>query len=342
MFFGKHESRKKSGGIVGFFRLLISLMMMGILGLGLLLAYKQFSGYDPLALNPKTTIKSLMSSESVVDFITTLLTISPSTPVDKAKQLLNNDDEAGEQGEPAKNQPLLFRFAVVSDSHNDNQNLAKALKMAKAGGAKFVIGTGDYTDVGTMEDLSKAKAEFEGAGLPYYVVPGDHDLWDARNRKLPEDQNFREVFGTPYQAFSYQDVRFILIDNSDNYYGLSDLEIKWLEDELQRLKEKPPKLTLAFLQIPLYHPSSDHVMGKSNAKLKNQADHLISILKRAGVANVIAGDTHFSSKYVEPTQSLKMTNVGAITSARNLQTPRFAVIDVFENGSYNIVDTEIK
>jgi len=37
-----------------------------------------------------------------------------------------------------------------------------------------------------------------------------------------------------------------------------------------------------------------------------------------------------------------MTVVGALTSTRNTQAPRFAVVDVYDDGSYNVKDQEIK
>lgn len=137
-------------------------------------------------------------------------------------------------------------------------------------------------------------------------------------------------------------MRYILIYNSDNYLGLDEVQLKWLEDELQRQEQNPSKLVFAITDLPIFHPSSDHVMGKTNEKLKNQADHLASIFKKHGVDEVFSADTHFFSQYKDPTNDLKMTTVGAVTSDRNPQTPRFVLVDIYEEGSYNIKSVEIK
>ena len=348
MLFGKGDHRKKGGG-GGILRLFLSLIIMAILGLGLLQAFRSFSGTDPLTLDPKTSLKSLMSSEGAYNFIVGLLTASPDKTLDKAKQLLGQESDqnssnsysSGSIDRPEGSE--LFKFAIIADSHKDTPNLLKALNQAKASGAKFVIGIGDFSDVGTVEELTNTKTQFDASGLSYYLVPGDHDLWDSRNKSLSPTQNFMTVFQKPtYQSFSYQNTRFILSDNSDNYIGLDGLQLNWLEEELNRVQSDSANLILAVVDIPLYHPSSDHIMGKTSPKLKNQAAHLSSIFKKAGVKEVFAADAHFFSKYKDPTEDLPMTVVGAVTSEKNAQAPRFVLVDVYEDGSYNIEDTEIR
>ena len=55
----------------------------------------------------------------------------------------------------------ILRVALVSDSHNENELLAKALRQAGGMGINLVIGLGDYTNVGTVEELSAAEAIFD-------------------------------------------------------------------------------------------------------------------------------------------------------------------------------------
>lgn len=345
--FGSGHKKKKSGGIVGIFRVFLSLFMMSILALGALQAYRAFSGYDPLKLSPSQLVNEVFASESFADLITGLLTVSPEKSVEKAKELLG-DPKADQNTSNTSNNvtnssPVQFRFAVISDSHTDYAGLEKALNQAKSNGAKFVIGTGDYSDVGTVDELTKSKQKFDASGMTYYLTAGDHDLWDNRDKKVEPSTNFTQVFGiAPYTAFTYENVRFILLYNADNYVGLDEAQLLWIEEELNKLPTHNPKLTLAFAHIPLFHPSSDHVMGKETPKLKNQAEHLMSIFKRKGVAEVITGDAHFFSRYREPSNELPITSVGAVTSTRNPQAPRFAIVDVHEDGSYNISDIEIR
>lgn len=342
MLFKKHDGRKKGGGILTVFRLLLSLVIIAILGIGLLQAVRSFSGVDPLKLSPKAGLKSLLTSKGAVEFVTGLLSVSPADSLEKAKQALK---EGTPSNPPESNKPsanLSFKFAVVADSHKDTANLEKALSQAKESGVKFVIGIGDFSDVGTVEELKNTKSRFEVSGLSYYVIPGDHDLWDSRNQKNTPTKNFSDVFGQTYTSFSYENIRFLMIDDSDNYLGLDGLQLKWVEDELEREKQNPSKALFVFSSTPFYHPSSDHFMGKVTPRLKDQADHLNSILKRAGAKQLFFADTHFFSRYNEPVNDLKMVTVGAVTSDRNIQSPRYALVDVFDDGSYNIEEVEIK
>jgi len=87
----------------------------------------------------------------------------------------------------------------------------------------------------------------------------------------------------------------LLLANSDNYKGLGDTQQKWIENELEKIKQQSTRGTFVFLHEPLFHPSSDHVMGKVESSLKQQARDLMYQLKAAGVKKVFAGDIHFFS-----------------------------------------------
>ncbi len=350
MFFKKKDHRKKGSGVSSFFRLVLSIIVLVLLAIGSYQAYRSFSGIDPLKLDPNAIITGLISSESTGEFIKGLLAADPKKSLEQAKNILK-DDQKNDSANPSSpdnlstevvsNSPIVYKFAIVADSHKDTDNLAKALAQAKSLDAQFIIMIGDLSDVGTIKELQATKLQLDVAGLAYYTLPGDRDMWDSRDKKLPAETNYTKVFGTPYRAFSFKNTRFIMIFNTDNYLGLDDLQLKWIDDELDHLAKEEPKLTLVILGTPLYHPSSDHVMGKQNPKLKSQADHLISIFNKYGIAEVFAGDTHFFTRYKEPT-NLSMTTVGAVTSDRNPQNPRFALVEVREDGSYSVRETEIE
>ncbi len=347
---GGHKKKGDGGPLVGLIRMVLSLFILSILGIGLLLAYRNFSGVNPLTLSPQQLLQSLLSADSAYNLITGLLAFDPKSSLTDAKDNLVSEDpthsdsslnNSSDNKEPSA--PLAFTFAVMADSHKDVATLKKALDLAKKANAKFIVGMGDLSDVGTIDELRNSKTQYESVNLPFYNIPGDHDLWDSRDKKKDPVENFKEIFGNPYQSFSYEDIRFIIISNSDNYIGMDDLQISWLEQELNRAKtEEGKKLLFVAASTPLYHPSSDHVMGKVTPRLKNQADHLISIFKKAGVNEVFSADTHYFTRYTEPTMDLKMTTVGALTSDRNPQTPRFALVNVYEDGSYRVKEAVVQ
>lgn len=336
----KHQDKHRRGGnfIFTIFRMILSLIVLTVLILVGYQAYKNFSGADPLKISPQSLAKSLLNNESVYKIFNKALSFDPTNSLSKLNPATSPKSHDSVQPPPAG--PVSFKFAIVSDTHNDNDHLQKAIQQAKDVGASFVIGLGDYSDVGTLDELTATKKTFQEANLPYYSTAGDHDLWDSRNRKLDPSTNYSQVFGSTYSSFGYQKARFILMYDADNYNGVNDVQRRWIEQELVRNRQAKPIFVLT--SIPLYHPSSDHVLGKVNSKFKTQADELINLFKQNNIAHLFSGDTHFYSSYVEPRSSLRMTTVGAITSTRNAQAPRFAMVDVYESGEYTITDSEIK
>lgn len=272
---------------------------------------------DPLKVDPQVLVNTILRTEKL----------------DKLSKML-----------PSQESNILFQFLLVADSHNDNANLKKAISQAKQAypDLQFIIGLGDYTDVGTKEELKKAKNEFDLSNLRYFLLVGDHDLWDARNRELVATSNFKEVFGLSYQSFTFKDFRFILLNNADNYLGIEGDQQEWIALELDKAKIDGAKGIFIFVHEPLFHPSSEHVMGSVESKLKLQAKSLIFQLKAVGVLKIFAGDIHYFSEYEEPETKLSMVTAGAVGIARNPQSPRFAVVSVREDGSTKMEDVEIK
>jgi len=322
--------------------------MFVVLLLGIYSAYKHFSGLDPLKLNPQAILSELLAGKVPKEFLGILssakVTQGLSDQINQKVLSQQQSKEIGSESQPEPTSQLAFRFVLISDSHSDNVNLGKALSQAKSNfpDLKFIIGLGDYTEVGTINELKNAKKELDSSGLRYFLVPGDHDLWDCRNRALPPVSCFSQVFGPSYQSFTFENFRFILLNNSDNYVGFDSEQSKWITQELEKTKTEKPKGTFVFIHEPLFHPSSDHIMGWVEKELKSQAGGLLFQLKEAGVAKVFSGDIHYFSDYSEPKTQIPMVTIGAVTIERNPQAPRFGVVSVFEDGSTEVEDVEIK
>lgn len=337
--FRKHSGRRSANPIIALFRLILSLTMLVVLLAGTYSAYKHFSGLDPLKIDPQSLVVNVLGVRTPDQLKQVLSAIK--LPAKITDQISTN--LPGQSPAPDKTGPL-FSFLMVADSHSDNVNLRKAITQAKQNypNLQFIIGLGDYTEVGTLEEFKNAKAEFDLSTLRYFLLAGDHDLWDSRDKQNDPLLNFRQTFGPSYQSFNFKNFRFILLYNSDNYIGMSDEQLKWLSAELGKAQNEQSKGTVVFVHEPLYHPSSDHVMGRVEKDLKLQARSLSYQLKNAGVKKVFAGDTHIFGEYEEPETKLAMVTIGAVTVDRNPQTPRFAVGYVFEDGTVRVEDVEIK
>lgn len=260
---------------------------------------------------------------------------------------LNQDKEAV----PKK---VILTFALVADSHNDNANLKKALDLAKQRDASFVIGLGDWSDIGTMGELAAAKKVFDESGLRYYVTAGDHDLWDSRSRGEEAITNYRAVFGNPSRVLDEKWVKIVLLDNSDIYRGIDSNDWQNLVESLketERQSSKETKLTFVMAHKAPFHPQSAHVMGSENGQVADQANRLIELIEENKVDGFFSGDLHFFAGFSTTGGSasgghspggVKITTIGAISSERNFQGPRFAQVSVFSDYSWEVEDIEVR
>ena len=316
--------------------------MFAVLIGGVYYAYREFSGFDVVKLDPKV-IALLLSSDSKEKILEQLRGLLKNDPGKNTQKMIQKN-----QGKPAGGQSvsapkkLAFKFALVADSHSENELLGKALAQAREEKVEFIIGLGDYTEVGTLQELENAKEKLASSGIRYFVTAGDHDLWDSRNKGANSKVNFNKVFGLSVESFEHQNAKFIILDNSDNYLGVDETQMKWLDQEFAKMSQSQTNVRFVMLHEPLFHPSSERVMGKVEPKLKDQAKDLIKKFKNTGVTEVFAGDIHFFTRYIEPGTKLQMTTIGAVASQRNTQNPRFGIVSVYEDGSYDVEDVEVK
>ena len=271
-------------------------------------------------------------------------------PFDSLRSL-RVDQSSNSKVEPKR---TILRIGLVADSHNENELLGKALQQAQGMGINFVIGLGDYTNLGTVDELMAAKSEFEKSKLEYFLIPGDRDGWESRNKGETEPVNFIEVFGPSNQIIEKEGVEFVLVDNSNLYKGISEEGWADLTSELGDLSQK--RLTFVFAHKTPFHPQSSHIMGEDSPEVAEQANELMAILegqrdrgtesieeiKEQGVDGFFSGDIHFFASYQSPNKVVKITTIGAVASERNFQGPRFAILTVYDDYSWEVEDIEIR
>jgi 3',5'-cyclic AMP phosphodiesterase CpdA len=221
--------------------------------------------------------------------------------------------------------PAALNLAILADIHSDLENLEKALTLIKQQNLEPVIILGDLTNLGKKADLEAVKTILDHSQIPYFVIPGNHDLWFGRRTKA---NLFREVFGPDFQTFKKAGYKFILVNNGDDYLGVSGItgednlsQLDWLKTEL---KECLNLDCLIFLHEPLNHPYSGNLMGEYSVSVASEAAVLISLFKEFRVKEIFAGHLHLTNEY--QLEGLKTTIVGAISADRNPQQPNFLKI----------------
>jgi 3',5'-cyclic-AMP phosphodiesterase len=119
----------------------------------------------------------------------------------------------------------------------------------------FVINVGDSIEgkddraaARQWEALPPVWSRFQG---PFYLVPGNHDIWSDASRALFRKQTGRE----PFYSFDFQEAHFTVLDNS----GTTDLapeQLSFLERDLEANRARRPKFVffhkpfwIAFLKL---------------------------------------------------------------------------------------------
>lgn len=249
------------------------------------------------------------------------------------------DDESDKKTVNQKAVKVVAKIALLSDSHNDNDYLEKALVKAKELGAERAVFLGDYTDWGELTNLQKAKEVMDTSQIPYVSLPGDHDLGETR-----DESNFIKVFGDTYGVTEIDGIKLVYFDNSKNFTRISDPATSWFAKEVKDTH-------FLFLSQPLATASMSRVMGIVDGvrddEVFAQNKELLAEVRSGNVRVIISGDLHQFSQFKDSVkEDLWHYSVGAVLKSQsleklNLQSPRFALLTINDDLSYEVTDVPI-
>jgi hypothetical protein len=245
----------------------------------------------------------------------------------------------------------LLKIAILSDIHEDYDNLVKALNIISKKGVRTIFVLGDLTNYGDIPSLQKVKSILDNSGLSYYALPGDHDIAQSL-----DDSNFLSVFGKSSQLVAVDGVSFLLLDNSPNFTALPENKMSWFEQQL-------PSAQFILLSQPLYSkglnepfsnmymgstktPVSDSILKQKQKAVLEQGNKLLTLTRnQQGAKAIISGDHHRSNNQADPfSPSLRHYYVGAVTGTVNdlpqavIQTSRFSIMTINAAGEYTLED----
>lgn len=213
------------------------------------------------------------------------------------------------------------KFAVIADIHADWETMDELIVKATERGSEWVVLAGDISIYGKEAELREAKKHLDKSGVEYYVIPGNHDLWEGEKTGV---DIFGKIFGKSYQSFLKDGQKFILINNGSDW-GLGEKQKQWLIQEIEECKEVT---CFAIAHMPLNHNFSPHVMGEDSKKTAAEAKWLLELLKEYKVKGLAGGHLHYATSYT--LEGLTTYLVGGASLVRNTQTPRYTE---FEMGS---------
>jgi len=178
-----------------------------------------------------------------------------------------------------------FRFALFSDLHISHTNPQAAEDLQRAVNdvnaqkdIDFVLVSGDVSNLGDTVSLKEARQMLEALHMPYYIVPGNHDI-----RWLdPAATNFAKVFRADKFSFTHKGYRFIgfatapLAKPGNGVIQRED--INWVKSVLDKTGKVTP--VFAVTHYPLQTGDVD-----------NWKD-MTAVLKQYNVTAVLGGHYH--------------------------------------------------
>lgn len=216
----------------------------------------------------------------------------------------------------SKAQIKSFRFAFLSDTHigspdgKAEEDLRRTVKdINNHNDIDFVVITGDITELGTNDELPRAKKMFDSLKVKYYIIPGNHDDGWSESGGM----TFNLTFGSDRFVFDHKGIRFIACA-SGPYVRMSDGHIPrdammWMKNILDTTAANMPVIFL------------------NHYPMDNQMDNwyeVIDMFKKKNTILFLCGHGHAN-------KALNFEDIPGVMGRSNLRAKQ-------NEGGYNLVD----
>ena len=238
----------------------------------------------------------------------------------------------------------LFSFAIVADSHlTRNERLSfdgddsagnkltvmyeDLVARVNAMNPEFVVHLGDITDPVPVSPEFDASAQVfhkasEVFSMPYYLVPGNHDVGEKIHPALPKVndevsitrraiEQYEEYFGRQRYSFEHGECLFLVINTMLMNSGLEDEQEQW--DWLEKtLHDNAAKRVFVFAHYPLYLSTRDEPDYYDNID-EPARSRFIELLAQYPVEGYYAGHVHnFFYNYLNGMHQFVLPSTGII------------------------------
>lgn len=122
-----------------------------------------------------------------------------------------------------------FRFALLSDVQEAIERVSDVFeRLNLEPDVRFLLGAGDLTEQGNVEQLERYQRELEALDVPYFTTLGNHELGNSPTL-------YHDYFGRGNFQFRFRGVTFTLLDSASA--TLDPTVYDWLDDWLARAKD---------------------------------------------------------------------------------------------------------
>jgi hypothetical protein len=200
-----------------------------------------------------------------------------------------------------------FTFVQLSDSHigfnkppnaDARATFREAIEKVKALPQRpdFVLHTGDVSQLSRDEEFDDADQMLKELGLPFFFVPGEHDMLDPDGGKAFLSRFGKGTQGAGWYSFDHRGVHFVALVNVADLKpgGMGNLgaaQLAWLKDDLAGRPSSQP--IVVFAHIPLWTVYADWGWGTDDAT------EAMKLLARFGSVTVLNGHIHQIMQKVE-------------------------------------------
>lgn len=179
---------------------------------------------------------------------------------------------------PDRDDASKWRFAVMSDVQEAIDRVGDLYsKMNQVKGLRFLLGAGDLTQQGQVDELERFKSELTSLDVPYYTTLGNHELGD-------EGPAYQDWYGRASFSFVFRKVRFSMLDSASA--SVDPMVFDWLDGWLAKSKND---VHIVAMHIPPIDP-----VGVRNGSFasRNEAAKLLTRLAKGKVDLTLYGHIH--------------------------------------------------
>jgi len=194
----------------------------------------------------------------------------------------------------------FFRIAVLNDLHHESSLcdawFVRLFEQVVSNDPELILLLGDLAHRGELKSLATIRRLAEATGIPYRVVPGNHDkdveqTVEIYERVFPNSRNY---------CFTHKGWQFIGLDTTDatdanNWHStrISRETLSWIEDALPTLHPDAP--TALFTHFPLSQ-EIDYPFEQSMTPINAQGV-LDLLMQRLNLRVALCGHFHGSTEH---------------------------------------------